>query len=95
MKLLLEKWDVLKEIKATLHLPYLSTVMLQRENFTLSDFYGFVKIMEMKLNQAISDAQNTHTNLAENMKKCLDERKIRLIETPLMLCAIFLDPRYK
>ncbi|XP_031626200.1 uncharacterized protein LOC116342650 [Contarinia nasturtii] len=95
MNQLLAKWDVLKEIKTVLHLPYLSTIMLQKENFTLSDFYGCLKVIDMKLSQMLSNPHQNCTDLAKNLKLHLDIRKKRLIENPLMQCALFLDPRFK
>lgn len=95
-KLLLKKWYILEEIKQILHLPYLSTVMLQKKDFTLSDFFGCLQIMEMKLNKLINNPSRIqHTKLAENFKFCLDQRKKKLVDNPLMICAIFLDPRFK
>lgn len=94
-ELLLRKWNVLEELKTTLHLPYLTTVMLQNKDFTLSDFFGCLQIMDMKLNQIILSSNNQHTKLAENLQICLNQRKARLIENPIMMCALFLDPRFK
>lgn len=95
MQLLLKKWHFLEELKAILHLPYLSTVMLQRKDFTLSDFYGLFQVMNMKLNKIISEPNSKSKKLAADLQKCLNERKKPLLENPLMRCAIFLDPRYK
>lgn len=93
--LLLKKWDVLIELRQILHLPYLTTVLLQKNDFTLSDFFGCLKIISMKLDQIIQSSNRKHTNLAKSLQQCLNERKHKLTENPLMLCALFLDPRYK
>lgn len=96
MKCLLKKWKVLTEMKDILNLPYLSTVMLQNKDFTLSDFLGCFKIMDMKLNQIITnDSVKKYTTLASNLQSCLNQRKSKLLDNPLSLCAAFLDPRYK
>lgn len=94
-KLLLKKWNSLCEMKEILHLPYLCTVELQNADFTLTDFYGWLKIMDMKLKKIISDPSKNRTRLATKLLHCLDERKDQLIENPFMQCAIFLDPRFK
>lgn len=69
--------------------------MLQKKDFTLSDFYGLFKVMNMKLSKIISDPNNKNKKLAADLRKCLNERKKPIIENPLMRCAVFLDPRYK
>lgn len=94
-KLLLQKWDVLIELKTILNLPYLTTVALQKKDFTLSDFYGCMKIIEMKLNQFINSCEKKYTTLATKLQICLKNRMQKLLDNPLLLVATFLDPRYK
>lgn len=69
--------------------------MLQKKEFTLSDFYGLLQIMDMKLNKLISSPNKKHTKLAADLQDHMNTRKKQLIENPLMRCAMFLDPRYK
>lgn len=92
--LLLKRWHILEELQSVLHLPYLSTVMLQTKDYTLSDFYGLLQMMEMKLNQ-IKSIPCRYTNLADSLQSKLNKRKKPLIENPLMRCAMYLDPRFK
>lgn len=94
-KLLLQKWDLLAELKNILHLPYLCTVELQKAAFTLTDLYGCLKILDIKLNQIISNPAKNRTGLATKLLDCLNQRKPKLVDHPLMQCAIFLDPRFK
>lgn len=94
-ELLLRKLSALEEMEKVLHIPYLTTVLLQKNDFTLSDFYGCFQIIELRLKQMIQSPQRKMTNLAQCLLECMNNRKSKLIETPLMLCAIFLDPRYK
>lgn len=68
--------------------------MLQTKDFTLSDFYGSLQVMDMQLNKKKS-ASGQYTKLAEHLHGCLNKRKKELIANPLMRCAMFLDPRYK
>lgn len=69
--------------------------MLQKKDCTLSDFYGYLKVMDMKINQMINGPEDLFTSLATELLRCLNERKKHLITNPLMRCAIFLDPRFK
>lgn len=85
----------MEELNNILHLPYLTTVMLQKKDYTLSDFYGMLQIMNMKLSKMINGPGDNYTTLAVNLQHCLKERKIPLISNPLMRCAMFLDPRFK
>lgn len=93
--MLLRKLGALEEMKDVLHVPYLTTVLLQKQDFTLSDFYGCLQIVELNLKRLIGRSQPKVTNLAERLLQCVNNRKSKLIDTPLMLCAVFLDPRYK
>lgn len=94
-ELLQDKWNVLEEIEKVLHVPYLTTMMLQNKDFTLSDFFGCVKIIEMKLRQIIEKNSPSYTNFAENLLQKIAERKNMMLGNRLMLCALYLDPRYK
>lgn len=87
--------NVLHEMDSVLHVPYLTTVVLQKNDFTLSDFYGCFQIIELRLNKIIESPQPKTTNLAQLLLQCVNKRKSKLIETPLMICAVYLDPRYK
>lgn len=94
-ELLLRKWCVLEDMKNVLHIPYLTTVILQKNDFTLSDFYGCLQIIELKLKQIIQSPKCKRKQLAQSLQRCIHDRKPKLVETPLMICALFLDPRYK
>lgn len=93
-KTLLQKWDVLEEIEKNLFFPYLATTELQKVDICLTDFYGYYKVINMKLNQMKFSTQ-CHTNLLEKLLEKFDQRKSKFIDSPIMLCAIFLDPRFK
>lgn len=94
-KLLLKKWHILKEMERVLHAPYLTTLILQKNEFSLSDFFGCLQIITMRLNKLIADPGKQYTQLAENLLHTLSQRKAKLIDNPLMICALYLDPRYK
>lgn len=70
----------------------MSTVLLQKNDFTLSDFFGCIQVMDMKLAQMIASRDTKFTTLASSLQTCLNERKRRLLENPLSLCAKILDP---
>lgn len=94
-ELLLRKLSALEEMESVLQIPYLTTVLLQKNDFTLSDFYGCFQIIELKLKRMIQSPRPKMTNLAQRLLECMNNRKSKLLDTPLMLCAVFLDPRYK
>lgn len=93
--LLLRKWNALVEMQKVLHIPYLTTVLLQKNDFNLSDFYGCFQIIMLKLERMVQSSQRKLTNLAQRLLETMNFRKTKLIDTPLMICAVFLDPRYK
>lgn len=94
-QLLLNKWGQLNELKRILHVLYLTTVVLQNNDFTLSDFYGCLKLIDLKLNQIIEEPRRKLTGLARKLQQSMKKRMTKVIENPLMVCALFLDPRYK
>lgn len=94
-ELLLRKLDAIKEMEEVLHVVYLTTVLLQKNDFTLSDFYGCFQIIELRLKRMIGGPKPMLTKLARHLLNCMGNRKAKVIETPLMICAVFLDPRYK
>lgn len=94
-ELLLKKWNVLKELNRVLNVPYLATKMLQKADFTLSDFFGCLKVIKMQLNKIIAEPERKYTRLVENLLHTISQRESKLVDHPLMICALYLDPRYK
>lgn len=92
-KLLLKKWHIMIELVKVLKSAYVSTLSLQKSDITLSDFFGCVKILEIKLSQQVAK-QNRKTNLAEVLQTTINSRVQKLLDTPMMICALYLDPRY-
>lgn len=92
-ELLLKKWHVIIELVKVLKSAYLATTALQKSDVTLTDFFGCVKILEIKLKQQITKV-NRKTNLAEHLLSAINARMQKLINTPLMISALYLDPRY-
>lgn len=85
-------WNQIKIITAVLHQPFLVTQMLQKVNVTLSDFYAAWLQMKIYYKSLTSKGNE----LAECLLDAMNEEKHdHLIENPLLLCSVFLDPRLK
>lgn len=95
-EMLLQKWNVLVEFLHILHIPYLTTISMQKKDFTLSDTYGVIKLIEVSLNKYLANGTiEQRTTLAEKLKTNIQLRKQKLLDSSLMLCSIYLDPRFK
>lgn len=90
----MQKWLELTEIVRVLHLTFVATKMLQIPSFTLSDFFGCWLKMKYKLNKLIEN-EKLITDLATTLLQKLIAREKDLLHYPSMLCAIYLDRRYK
>lgn len=84
-------WTKISELIEVLEIPYRATIESQKVGYSLSDFY----ISWLRIQKGLGRFENTeqHFNLASNLITRLDERAPSLFKTPLMLCAIYLDPR--
>lgn len=89
-----DEWTHLNEIVKVLRHPYHVTQLLQRVNFTLSDFYAAWLELQFVL-QEIFEKDSTN-KLAESILNATNEDKHEhLIRNPSLLCSVFLDPRVK
>lgn len=70
-------------------------MMLQKNEFGLSDFFGCLQLITMQLKKAIDEPGTKHTQLAQQLLLFLTQRKTKLVDNPLMITALYLDPRYK
>lgn len=82
-------WNGMNKILEVLKPFYVYSTRLQAENTTLSDLYGFWIHINIKM-QKISDS-----NLKKNILLEMDRRKILLLNNPIIIGAVFLDPRYQ
>lgn len=82
-------WDAVKEILCVLKPFYEVSIKLQSEFRTLSDFYGDWIRITIKINKS------KNTELVGLIKEEMDKRKIQLLDNPMVISAIFLDPRYQ
>lgn len=84
-------WEQIAELIDVLEIPYRATIESQKVGYSLSDFY----ITLIRIRKGLERVNNpdSYSSLASNLMKRLDDRAPSLFETPLMLCAIYLDPR--
>lgn len=73
-----------------LKIPYDLTIALQNQNCTMSDFFGHWLRCELRLKNCSSV-----TNLPMDLLNALEERKTALFSNSALICAVFLDPRFR
>lgn len=66
------------------------TIRLQSKECTLSDFYGYWLAIQHKM-QGISH----HAEFVEKLKYQMNRYKNQLFENPVLVSAVYLDPRYQ
>lgn len=93
-ELLLFKWPIINEIVNVLKLPFGVTNFLQYSTFTLSDFYGSWLTMKRNLEKLLQDP-NALCGFAQMFAEKVDDRNSILLNNTAMICAVYLDPRYK
>lgn len=91
-KLLSKKIEIIHEIVDALKVFYEATVLTQKPNFTLNEFYKCCIIAQLKLNGLID--KSPKTQLALHLLKSMKSRENQLIGNELMQCAKLLDPRF-
>lgn len=84
-------WNDIQEIISVLKPAYIFTKEMQRPGYGLADFYiGWIRVTinltRIRNNEPKFDLASI---LLENMK----ERALHVLHSPLMLCAVYLDPR--
>lgn len=91
---LMDNWDEITEILSILKIPYDVTIASQNAAYTLSDFFLSWLRMKIKLDNIIKKGESK-TDFVEHFREFLDQREKILLDHPLMLCAIYLDPRVR
>lgn len=76
-----------------MRIPCEVTTAVESPILTLSDLFGALLRMELKLKK-FTQNQNPKTDLARILLEKFYARRINLIENPAMKCAVYLDPRY-
>lgn len=91
-KLLLTKIPIVEELVEILEIFYEATMVSQKADFTLSDFYKCWVVVQLKLKSRT--VKPTKTNLGSYLLKSLMKREHQIIDNSLMRCAMLLDPRF-
>lgn len=71
---------------------YQATVVLQRTDFTMSDFYSTWLQLQNMLRKFLKKYKDD--KLVTSPFQCMEKRTQQLIQTPTMMCALALDPRF-
>lgn len=86
-------WEKIDELVQTLEFPFLATKAMENRNFCYTDLYLWSMRIEIKLNRIIENSP--HFNFAAILKTKLKERERNLFNTPIMMTALYLDPRFR
>lgn len=84
-------WAQVEEIVSTLQPVYQLTNDMQKVGYGLADMYIGWLLVKKSLNRIVNGAANF--NLAAKLIEKMDQRAPSLFKTPLLLCAVYLDPR--
>lgn len=90
--LLLRKLPVVKEIAESLKIMHEATVLSQKADFGLSEFYKCWVVTKLKIHARVN--QSSKTKLNSNLLKSIQKRERQLLDNDLMKCAMILDPRF-
>lgn len=84
------EWTAVEHLISILKPFYDCTIKLQSDNCALSDFYGYWLSISHKLGKI------THyPDFIEKLKNQMNDYKDRLLENPVLISAVYLDPRYQ
>lgn len=86
--LTVDDWERIQQLLSVLQLFNKYVKILQSENVTLSDFFGFWTSLRIKLSK-------NDDELSQNLLFQMNEYHERLIKNPTLAAAVFLDPRYQ
>lgn len=90
--LLLRKLSVVKEMVESLKIMHETTVISQKADFGLTEFYRCWVITKLKVQSHIN--QPCKTKLYAHLLKAILKRERQLLDNKLMKCAMILDPRF-
>lgn len=85
-----EEWIFVEQLLCILRPFYEFTIKLQSEDCTLSDFYGYWMAIIYKLKNLIYQ-----TEFIAKLKHQMDSYKNQLLNNPVLVSAVYLDPRYQ
>lgn len=86
------QWKLVEQLHRVLKPLYQATIVMQRADFTMSDFYASWNQAEEILTKMVQKGYGGE--LASLLLTNMEKRKHVLLENPAMLCAILLDPRF-
>lgn len=86
-------WNKAAEILKVLKPLYIATKEMQKVGYGLADFY--ISWLRIQKNLERLAPEETLLNLTEELQKSMKNREPEVFETPVMLAAIYLDPRVK
>lgn len=92
-QLVVDNYAQIEEIILTLDTIHKTTVLLQRADATLSDYFGATIEMREKL-KILKKDNNRKTDLADCLIVELNKRKPQMLQNEAMLCAVYLDRRF-
>lgn len=93
---LLQKWMILCDLMDVLKVPFEFTSFLQSPNLTLSDMYGkWLKMERVGLDRLKKENTGSKSKFATLLSNTLENRKPMVLNTPLVLSAVYLDPRFR
>lgn len=93
---LLQKWDKLCNLMNVLKIPFDFTSYLQTPKLSLSDMYGrWLKMEQVELKRFFRNDASSQSKFAKMLSETLQNRKPMVMNTPLVLSAVYLDPRYR
>lgn len=93
-KLLLKKWNILRELIVILQVPYKATVALQNHRITLSEAYGIWLKIDIHMSM-LCNKKSYKTHLAKYILEYYRDRKNVIFDNPAMVCALYMDPRFR
>lgn len=92
-----DEWCIIGKIVEVFESTYILTKQLQKTKCTLSDFYGSWLRMEMAINRCLTTplyVDGEVFDLPRKMIEALNSYRDRLLNNPMLLAAVFLDPRF-
>lgn len=87
------EWKGIDEVVEIMQPPYLQMKLMQSEAFGLSDFFGSWHFLKCSLHEFENRLDNV-TDLASSLLVKMKAYEIELMLNPLLLSAVYLDPRY-
>lgn len=92
-KAVVQQFAKIEEVVKILKIPYIFTKSIQKADYTLSDVYGSCITLREKL-KMFASKRNRLTNLADCLLQEFENKRFRMLRSPIMYATVFLDRRY-